>query len=231
MEVEKLVRNLSLGQKVILKLPDEIVVGELVVKKIPSHVRLKDCYDYNTNDKLGSNNIYYINEIRDIRVLNDKHEENLEEEKFGEKPAEEEAKKARDKLLTKLTDDKFNHIRQVLDARIFIDRYEVKYFDACREMLKQRQIGVCFEDVRFGRRSKPSILAVSTDSKVYIFDLKLLDGIKKELKAVFESSSVCKIIHYSKMTNDYLKNACNIKVRFIFDPLVSDFYIFRQKIL
>ncbi|XP_063696954.1 piRNA biogenesis protein EXD1 [Culicoides brevitarsis] len=223
MEIEKLIGKLDVGQKIILKLQDKIIVGELSFKKIPSHVRVKDCTDYETNEKLGSNNVYYMNEIRDIRVMGSK--ETRDDEQCQQKIEEIEVKQTKDALQTKLSEERYKNIRATLDSRIFIERYDVKYFDACRDLMKQRQIGVCLEDVRYGRRSKASVLAVATNEKVYVFDLLMLDGIKKELKGVFESSSICKVIHYSKMTQDYLKNRCNIKVRLIFDTMMAYFYI------
>lgn len=224
MNIEKIVKHLEIGQTVILKLNEDIVVGELIVKKLPSHLRLKNCRDYTTNEELGVNNIYYINEIRDIRLT---HDPNKEKETFDVTPVSteenEDAKKTQKKICIKLRDDKLNKIREMLNTRVYIDRYDAKYFGACKDMLSNRQIGICLEDVRYGRRSKGSILAVSTDTRIYIFDLLLLDGIKKELKDVLESTSVCKVVHYSKMSYDYLQHACNIKTHFIFDTLVRFF--------
>lgn len=218
MNIEKIVRHLEIGQTVILKLSEDIVVGELIVKKLPSHLRLKNCRDYTTNEELGVNNIYYINEIRDIRVSKDS---NKEKESFEEAPGTvEEVRKDQKKICIKLREEQMNKIREMLHARIYIDRYDAKYFSACKDMLNKRQIGICLEDVRYGRRSKASLLTVTTDTHIFIFDLLMLDGIKKELKAVLESSSVCKVIHYSKMTYDYLKHACNIKMNYLFDTLV-----------
>lgn len=245
MNIDKKFSSIKIGQTVILKLSNDVVVGKLILLKPNSHLRLKDCRDYSTNEDLGANCIYYLNEIKDIRVFekiennkenssDDDYEEDEEEtngfkssfENINESLSKEEETDQsyindKSKRIL-LKDERLFKIRELLQSIIYINQYDTKYFNSIHDIKEERQIGIQFEDIRYGRKSNVSILTVLTSKQIYIFDVLLLKGINKELKEVFESSSICKIIHFSKMTHDYLKNVCHIEMHFFFDTMVSE---------
>uniref|UniRef100_A0A336MQF4 CSON005227 protein n=1 Tax=Culicoides sonorensis TaxID=179676 RepID=A0A336MQF4_CULSO len=226
MNVEKLAGQLMIGQTIVLELIEEIVVGELIVKKLPSHLRLKNCRDYKTNEDLGLNNIYYLNEIKNIKVFREQSKDKQTEEVTTHSSHKNtNVSKSKNSISIDIRTETSSKIQNLTTKHIFIDRYDSKYFDACKDMQNSRQISISLEDVRFGRRSKASIIIVGTDNRIYIFDLLSLNGINKELKSILESKSICKVIHNSKMTYDYLKYACNIKLHFVFDTMMAYFYV------
>lgn len=61
---------------------------------------------------------------------------------------------------------------------------------------------------------------ISTDVKIYIFDIMILGRIENQLKNILEANAPKKIIHNSDRVADNLKHKYNIDLNGVFDTMV-----------
>lgn len=213
--------NLKIGQKLVLILDNEKVVGTLFKLK-ETHLRLKDVHDYITKEYVGANCIYYTNLIRSIKIL---------DQKIDQKPTSNGTSKANGVENTELKHkaeaakmplETIDHIYDLLQHFIYINIFDQKYFNAVKVLAEQRVIAVNIENVENGRKSvAPSVLSIATEHQIYLFDLMSLNGVAVELRAILTANRPMKVIHHSKYILDYLRNNTGTTVISLFDTMVS----------
>lgn len=221
--------DLKLGQKLILTFDNEKVMGTLKLLK-EDHLRLTAVTDFMTKEKIGNNCIYYLAGIRNINIVTEDGVDNgakangdtLDKTNSSSSGVGSE-KRVQDKVQTiRIPEDVLVQLTDALRNIRYIKVCDHTYFDAIKDIKKQRTIGLSIEDVGAGRESKhPAFLTIATDKCVYVIDLITLKKVNIDFKEILESKHIQKVVYYSKYMIDFMKNVWKIRFNNFFDISVS----------
>lgn len=186
-------------------------------------MRLKNVIDFNTNEELGKNCIFYPNKIRSIKILDEGPERNYDqtllqdEEEVVHKP---EVAKSDIIQMTKTT---MKRVYEAGNNIVYIKAFDHCYYKAIEDISRQLVIGLNIEHVDFGRMSKtPAFLSIATLQAVYLFDLVKMKKIGLELKEILQGKEIEKVVHFSKYMVDWLRHCPDsIKLNHYFDTMMA----------
>ncbi|XP_058054662.1 piRNA biogenesis protein EXD1-like [Anopheles bellator] len=207
--------NLEVGQTLIVELDGKSVLGRLChVASGRSFIRLENVRDLATNDLQG-NQCYYNSEIRNIKIVEDgERTTQSNDERTGE-----ETKPTRS--VKQLTLENLNNAIDKIQMCLYIHQLDVRYHDSIRFLKKQTTIAMAMEDVDQGRHSEsPSLLSIATNSKIFIFDIKLIK-ITNDLKELLSSDRYMRILYNGRFVRDALQYKFNIVLGRCFDIMVA----------
>ncbi|XP_017016466.1 protein Exd1 homolog [Drosophila kikkawai] len=111
-------------------------------------------------------------------------------------------------------------LERKLGQIIFIQQTDATYHKALRDMRDQNSLSLLVEPSFYGRYQTTSVLAVATSNKTYIFDVRALGTIFKELAAILEAERPRKVVHYSHRIADHLHHRYTIKLGGVCDSFV-----------
>lgn len=112
-------------------------------------------------------------------------------------------------------------LEKKLNRISFIQQTDQSYHLALDDILDQAEISVLVEPSFYGRHCTTSVIVIATSNNTYVFDLKALGGIFKQLAVLLESERPRKIMHYSHRICDLLFHKHNLKINGICDTFVA----------
>ncbi|KAH8296482.1 hypothetical protein KR054_006680, partial [Drosophila jambulina] len=107
-----------------------------------------------------------------------------------------------------------------LNRIIYIQQTDAKYHKALRDMRDQSSLSLLVEPSFYGRHPTTSVLAVATANDTYVFDVRALGSIFKELAEILEAELPRKVVHYSHRITDHLNHRHGIQLGGICDTFV-----------
>ncbi|KAH8384350.1 hypothetical protein KR200_001427, partial [Drosophila serrata] len=123
-------------------------------------------------------------------------------------------------ICSPLTSHELESLERKLNQIIFIQQTDVKYHTALRNIRDQSSISLLVEPSFYGRHQPTSLLAVATVNETYVFDIRALGAIFKELAAILEAEQPRKVVHYSHRITDHLDKRHGIQLGGIWDTFV-----------
>ncbi|KAH8372310.1 hypothetical protein KR093_010993, partial [Drosophila rubida] len=109
---------------------------------------------------------------------------------------------------------KINHI-------IFIQQTDQSYHLALDDIRDQSEISLLVEPSFYGRHCKTSVIVIATSNNTYVFDIRALGNIFKQLAELLEAKVPRKIMHYSHRICDLFLHQHNIKIDGFSDTFVE----------
>ncbi|XP_052872686.1 piRNA biogenesis protein EXD1-like [Anopheles cruzii] len=208
--------NLEVGQTLIVELDGESVLGRLChVASGRSFIRLENVRDLATNDLQG-NQCYYNSEIRSIQIV-----------EGGERTAQSNDEGTGEETtpttlpVKQLTLESLNNAIDKIQLCLYIHQLDSRYHDSIRFLKKQTTIAMAMEGVELGRHSKsPSLLSIATNSKIFIFDIKLI-RITNDMKELLSSDRYLRVLYNGRFVRDALQYKFNIVLGRCFDIMVG----------
>ncbi|XP_030750346.1 piRNA biogenesis protein EXD1-like [Sitophilus oryzae] len=212
------------GTRLILELKSQEIYEGTYVDGGKNRIVLNDVIQHNNNNKLGDLYEFYRNEIAEIRMLK------LPATKIAEPPKKNDNKE-KCKLI-KICEEDYFRLKETCRSYIFIENADKRYFEAMKVLNDAETIGVVslgMEKNRYG--SFIRLLVLCTWKQVYIIDLINVEKreLYPEIKQLFESEYICKVIHKSSGIVDILYRHYNVYMQNIFDTQIVDLSIQKKQ--
>lgn len=211
------VKYLSLQSRVFI----ELICGEKYTGTLKAlnqkfkSVELNDVIDEATNRKVCGTQTFYESEIDSIRPLDATpmaSVDSAESTKSLSDSASAEANPIFELIPTTIDDAEEKEINGKIVSAIYIVQCDASYHTAVADLQRQEMVGMNIEGAGLGRLQPGSLLSFSTNAKIYIFDLKLLGRIFKDMEQILAAEKPRKIVHNSALIRDHLK--CRYKCQF-----------------
>ncbi|XP_050089756.1 protein Exd1 homolog [Anopheles aquasalis] len=207
--------NLKVGQKLIVELDDEVILGELIhVASDNTFIKLANARDISANNLLG-NQAYYSSEIRNIQIVDDAKDEpesSTEHTTVAPTPSP---------PVKHLSLECLNDALQRVDNCVYIQQPDAKYHAAISVLKKERTLAISMEGVEEGRHAKSvSLLSIASNSAIYIFDIKWLN-ITKDLRELISSDRYLRVLHNGRFIQDILLHRYNLALGRCFDTMLA----------
>lgn len=206
--------NIKIGTAIIVELnTDECYSGRLA-KVNPDFKRLTliNVTDLKSGKEIKGYQYYYKSEVKKVRPLDDSE-------------ASDEVINGNSHVMEteplKVNNEDLKRIQNNIANATYIKQCDRSYHQALAELKRAEIIAVSFEDERFVRLKEGSLLVMCTTENIFIFDIKLLGEVFKEIKAILSSPIPRKVVHNSSLIADYLLHRQRCELNAIFDTAVS----------
>lgn len=196
----------------------EIFEGDYVAGNLN---RLDLIHVTNKSTVNGASLSFYRNEIKRVYKCTDKTKKYTNE--LPSKNANNENDQHNSSVQHILMDEEdYNSLFTMCEEYIYMAVIDDRYYKACDVLLDSETIGVVALGIKEGRNSVFEILVLATWKQIYIFDLefKKMKRFPIELKDIFESNCITKVIHSGAQLVDCLYRQFNISLENIFDTQV-----------
>ncbi len=107
---------------------------------------------------------------------------------------------------------------------VYVDAVEDDLYSSAMDTLTQSSLlGVSLEGQCLGRRGKLSLVCLATKETVYVFDIIALGPriFDDDLRFIFESDRIMKVLHDCRQASDLLHHQHEIKLSNVFDTLAA----------
>ncbi|XP_066261159.1 piRNA biogenesis protein EXD1-like [Euwallacea similis] len=214
----------KVGDRLILELTSSDLFNGIYADGGKDRISLIDVVQHNNNNKLGGAYDFYRNEIANIRKLKLPPEKKTEIEDKSVNTNSELC------IMIKICEEEYFRLKEMSRSYIYIETADKRYFDAVQILGDSETIGVVCLGMENHRSSIINLLVMCTWKQVYIFDLANITKreLYKELKDIFESEYICKVIHKSAGLIDTLYREYNVYVQNIFDTQVVDLILQKE---
>ncbi|XP_066159335.1 piRNA biogenesis protein EXD1-like [Euwallacea fornicatus] len=214
----------KIGDRLILELTSSDIFNGIYADGGKDRISLTDVIQHNNNNKLGGVYDFYRNEIANIRKL--------KPPSAKETVNEDESSTTNSELCTmiKICEEEYFRLKEMSKSYIYIQTADKRYFDAVQVLSDSETIGVVCLGMENHRSSIINLLVMCTWKQVYIFDLTNITKreLYKELKDIFESEYICKVIHKSAGLIDTLYREYNVYVQNTFDTQIVDLMLQKE---
>lgn len=225
------VKYLSLQSRVLIELTTgDKYTGTL---KVFNHkfkfVELNELTDDVSKRKICGTQTFYETEIDSIRPLDATpmaSVDSAESSKSSSEFASAEANSIHEWTITTINEAELQEINNRTLSAIHIIQCDASYHAAVADLQCQEMVGLNIEGARLGRLQPGSLLSFSTNARIYLFDLKMLGRIFKDIKQILEAEKPRKVVHNSALICDHLKNLYKCQLNGFQDTLVEFFYPF-----
>ncbi|XP_030567706.1 protein Exd1 homolog [Drosophila novamexicana] len=112
-------------------------------------------------------------------------------------------------------------LQQKLKRIVVIQQTDQSYHRALSDIRDQAIISVLVEPSFYGRHCITSVMVIATANNTYVFDLKALGVIFRELSVLLEAEYPRKIMHYSHRICDLLFHQHKLRINGICDTFVA----------
>lgn len=200
----------SVGDYLLLELVSGDIFDGEYYKGSEDRIDLINTTEHNNPNKLVGIYSFYRTEIFQIRLIqNTVHLKNLDDKSI------------------KLTLEDFIRLREMSKCYVYLELADDRYYRAVEDLNKHETLGVAAVGLEPRQSASITLLAISTWQNVYIFDMiHLRHGyFYPELKELFESEFVFKVIHNSGCLIEVLSKKYKVFTKNIFDTYFVDLII------
>ncbi|KAL1491364.1 hypothetical protein ABEB36_011972 [Hypothenemus hampei] len=126
--------------------------------------------------------------------------------------------------ILKISEQEYFRLKDMSRNYIYLENADKRFFDAIEVLNRCETIGVACLGAYHSRSSPIKLIVICSWMQVYVFDLahKEKKGFYNELKEIFESESICKVIHKSAPFVDILDRLYGIYMQNTFDTQIVD---------
>uniref|UniRef100_A0A1B0AS34 Uncharacterized protein n=1 Tax=Glossina palpalis gambiensis TaxID=67801 RepID=A0A1B0AS34_9MUSC len=89
---------------------------------------------------------------------------------------------------------------------VYIIQTDQKYHNALTDTTNHSMIALIIEPVESCRNNKTSVIAITTATNIFIFDILYLGKVYLDFGRILEAKYLCKIVHSSRSIADYLQH-------------------------
>lgn len=205
-EGHKFIKNQSL---VLTDFQDVSVTGLFVgFNRDKSRLELQIVSDLRTKKFLGKIKFYYSSNVKNIQIMTPEQKVDIINEVLCPEN-------------TSISKFQQETIEKNIEKFALIQKTDERYHKAVQQLSAQPSIGLSWEGCENGRSTKLSMLALSTNTNIFIFDIIYLGNkVPKELKTVLKDTSICKVIHNALLLCDALFHSYDVEIANIFDTMV-----------
>lgn len=220
------VNNCEIGQKLIVELEDEILIGILkLVSKDKRVIELSNVRDFNSGYVYTSPQCIQRPLIKSLKICKEEVvSKDDNDDQSTESPSstpDNDPNKSKSEYIVPITCDELDRIQSLVSSTIYIFQVDQRYHKAIINLKQQSVIGLQIEPSNFGRHNRSSFLTLTTNQNIYVFDLISLGAIFKDLKGVLQAKSPKKVVYQSNKVTDNLKYKHNVQLEGIFDIFVA----------
>lgn len=202
----------QIGQKIIVELNNGDIYRGDYVGGDENRIDVSNITECNSCISIEGILSYYKNEISRVRLLKSKKEER-------EVPLE----TGNCENVALITSNEYQRLKAMPENNIYVDTISDNYYKAVVHLNSCENIGLfLFEN----SSNNISLLTLATWDQVYVFDIKLLQKIPKEIKQILIGSRVKKIVYNFTYTAKCIYSQYSLKLSNIFDIQVSFMFIF-----
>lgn len=220
----------ELGDRLVVELKTREIFNGIYVDGGKDRIVLDEVTQHNNSNQLRGLYEFYRSEIESVNCLQATKliEENPHE--LSENPPKDEKMELKYSLgrgAIKLSEEEYFRLKEMSQSYIYLENADKRYFDAIKLLNDAENVGVMCLGVDPDRKSKISLLALSTRQQVYLLDLSHLQRCKMypEVKAIFESETICKVIYRGAPLVEILQKSYRVRVRNTFDSHAADLLV------
>jgi hypothetical protein len=197
--------SLEIGQKVLIVLKDNRKFEGTLDRLRGNHVDLVDVVRLD-NNSASKFKFFEHREIEDIIELDISSHESTGDSDTGTSSGYE-------SIASELKN--LNKFNQIIESRVAIKRVDLVYYDAIQDIQSQFIIGISTETLERNRIFK--YLAISTNSKVYIFHFAKIWKIDQQLEAILSNQDTIKVVYNHELLKENLKKFLSIELNNVSD--------------
>ena len=178
--------------------------------------------DFNTKQPLGKFAHFHQRDVKSIQVFQEQETQAKLVIKDSCSTLSSDVMSKNEIPVLSISVNQLNSIHKSIKNYKYINQSDDQYFQAIEELSSQFVIGVSTCGCHAGRISPMELLILSTNNKVYIFDILLFNNvIFKELAEILTNKTHLKIFHDCRLTLDNILNKYSIKTNSIFDTMLA----------
>jgi ribosomal protein S8 len=215
--------DFKIKDKLILELHDHCVVGELVkINESRTRLKLTNYYRFDNPGYVarGIQN-FFKNDIKSIRVFQGTRLNRAELDDFVKTDKNDSPNIDDSSSAVNISLNTLNHITGLINEVQVVSQIDVRYYNSVKTLCQSKKLGITIEGVTHGRLSRISLIAISNNVNIFVYDIVLFGGIiPKELKEILESDKIVKLVHDSQGVADNLKNCHDVKLQKVFDTMI-----------
>lgn len=204
------------GEFIILEMKRGDVFEGDVTNVCQNFCELINVMQFHNPSKLQGVYTFYRNEIHKVFKLSTKMSNSVQ---FQVNP----------KLYTisELDRKEYDRIKNLSENYIYLENADHRYYKAIEELENNETIGVIPFGLDNSITTDIKLLGICTHQKVYLFDMANLKEryFYPELKRIFESKIICKVLHGGMAFIEILKRTYHVNSCRIFDTQVTDLFI------
>ncbi|XP_050309675.1 piRNA biogenesis protein EXD1-like [Anthonomus grandis grandis] len=216
-------KSFNAGDRLILELTNGDIFEGLYSGGGKHFIELTDVVQHNNNNTLNGIYAFHRGEIAKIHRLKG--------------PASKQTKpdcplNTNGCKTIKVCENDYFRLKELSSSYIYIENPDKRYFQAIEVLENSETIGVVSLGAEMHRsQGSLQLLVLSTWNQIYIFDLAHLEKkqLYPELKHIFESEYICKVIHKSAGLVDKLYREYNIYVQNTFDTQIVDLMLQKRE--
>jgi len=214
-------KQFKTGDRLILELKSKEIFEGIYADGGKDRIVLAEVLQHNNKNKLTDLYEFYRSEIAKIHTL----KVPSSKPSNGSTSQDTDSQSPSKSGVIKISEEEYFRYKDMSRNYIYIENADKRYFDAVKVLGDCETIGVLsvgMEKHRSG--SFIRLLVLSTWKQVYIFDLLNLENrqLYPEIKDIFQSEFVCKVIHKSAGLVDVLYRQYNVYLRNTFDTNIVD---------
>ncbi|XP_022906305.2 piRNA biogenesis protein EXD1-like [Onthophagus taurus] len=209
--------NFKRGSKLVVELVNGDILEGTLYNGGKSRLDLINIKIYSSDYSSKGPYSYYQSEIKSVRVVKEKPQENGEITN-GECYIE------ANKTLISIPKEDYEDLILMTKNYIYLPMIDVNYYSAIKHLKTCENLGIAAITNSYDKFDPLSLLVISSWDQVYIFDIQSF-GIPNDLKDILESNHIKKVCHDSRLPWGILKNQHNINLNNIFDTLCADISI------
>lgn len=213
----------KVGDRIILELTNSDIFNGTYAEGGKNRIVLTDVVQHNNSNKLSNLYEFYRSEIANVhRLKTPPSKENKQTENV---------KVETNCAIIKVSQEEYFRLKDMSSNYIYIANADKRYFDAVKVLGDSETVGVVCLGMDNHRTSVLPLLVMCTWKQVYIFDLSNITKreLYKEVKEIFESENICKVIHKSAGIVDVLYRDYKIYVQNTFDTQVVDLMLQKKE--
>lgn len=211
-------RQYKKGQKLIVSLnfSGEVFEGEYQNGSL-TRIDLSNVIDQMTGLKVGDMLTFYESEIESIKLLH-QEEDNINS------PSKDTFDLSFSKDVIIMKNEEYERLKELYRNYTYISVVDKRYMNATEHLSSCEHVAVAAIGCEHGRKHGINLLVLCSWDHVYIFDIKMFRFKKfmPELKEIFESEEIKKVVHNSRVLADCLWHCHDVSLKNVFDTQVAD---------
>ena len=177
-------------------------------------------HDFNTKQPLGKFAYFQQRDVESIQIFQEQEKQAKLVEEITSVSSDTVPKNKIPVL--SISVNQLNCIQKSIKNYSYINQSDDQYFQAIEDLSSQFVLGVSTCGCQAGRIFAMDLLMLSTHTKVYIFDIVLLNNvIFKELAEILTSKTHLKVFHDCRFILDNIHNKYGVKIKSIFDTMLA----------
>ncbi|KAJ8923793.1 hypothetical protein NQ315_010375 [Exocentrus adspersus] len=212
-------RRYTEGDRILLQLQNGIIFEGDYCSGGTNHIDLVNASQHNNPNQLGGVYTFYKNELMHIYHHRGSKTDVTKYNKIPEP----------DTKIIDITEKEYYRLQRMAVNYTYIPLADIRYYKAVKKLFKAENIGVMPFGMENQRHTRIRLLAMCTRREVFLFDLNDCREMYPELKRIFESEYICKVVHKGGLLFDILTRNYTVSPQNMFDVQIVDLVLQKRK--